>query len=657
MIIYEVKVKLERLTRIPAFQQKLSHGNIVLDDFSSVQSYKLHFHSTILLTLVSLKPLVTDRIPSSARNVLSKIPSREIDCLLFVANGNRILERSITENLSNLEKGGFYQWSWTRGNYFMKRFSDPIKACLVDQENYTTICEAIQKISRELSNLSEYGLRIELRQNKLQLNEDKLQQSLFRAWGIFNYQGNLEKKTKRTKSLITPEDLLAVNLYSRPALFEVIDSSMNQVLTSLVSADPEVRRSAEGGWNNWKNFICHLTKAATELQGCQTTILFRGQYIQESFDLSIYKPGSLVCWPSFVNCMSEPAIARSLLPSKASSIMFEILVQEPFAMALFYFSRYPSRYEFLLPPYTTFEVLSVSSHVGQFKKVIRLKCLGLLPYVYKTKDLFPLVVPPSLEITFPKVQQDVLAQLSSLIRSKSPVPSARKAWEASMAFLAAERGDILFFLAGPFAKEHLSMLNQRGQPLLYVAARFGSHLVAEWLLEQGADIHGREKNRSTALHGATWGQHPKVMKLLLKRGANPELRNAFNNTPKDERVAVFERVEGELPFEHKPEHELFIPKLKEKRDTLLAKGPPQNLSLPYHASALWLEKMKTPCSLALEALVAGGEISAGQQAALEAEMNCGGIFVVSAYTAFAKDQEYFVAALFELLDRAGFPLL
>src|SRR5207245_360543 len=50
------------------------------------------------------------------------------------------------------------------------------------------------------------------------------------------------------------------------------------------------------------------------------------------------------------------------------------------------------------------------------------------------------------------------------------------------------------------------------------------------LLKLGADINGVDKNGETAMHGAAYRNHPKVVQLLADKGAKIDVWNRANKT-------------------------------------------------------------------------------------------------------------------------------
>ena len=66
------------------------------------------------------------------------------------------------------------------------------------------------------------------------------------------------------------------------------------------------------------------------------------------------------------------------------------------------------------------------------------------------------------------------------------------------------------------------------------------------LLDLGADINGVNNDGDTAMHGAAYNMYPRVVNLLAKRGADPQIwknPNKFGRTP----LFIAEGYAGRLP--------------------------------------------------------------------------------------------------------------
>ncbi|CAF1050510.1 unnamed protein product [Didymodactylos carnosus] len=73
-----------------------------------------------------------------------------------------------------------------------------------------------------------------------------------------------------------------------------------------------------------------------------------------------------------------------------------------------------------------------------------------------------------------------------------------------------------------------------GHTPLYCAARIGHLEACKFLVENGAEPDLCQRTKSTALHAASFFGHPNVVKYLLQSGASYNVKNNFNNIPKNE---------------------------------------------------------------------------------------------------------------------------
>ncbi|XP_077299031.1 ubiquitin fusion-degradation 4-like isoform X2 [Arctopsyche grandis] len=77
----------------------------------------------------------------------------------------------------------------------------------------------------------------------------------------------------------------------------------------------------------------------------------------------------------------------------------------------------------------------------------------------------------------------------------------------------------------------VNFMDDVGQTLLNWAAAFGTHEMVEFLCEKGADVN--KGQRSSSLHYAACFGRPAVAKVLLRHGANADLRDEDGKTPLD----------------------------------------------------------------------------------------------------------------------------
>ena len=77
----------------------------------------------------------------------------------------------------------------------------------------------------------------------------------------------------------------------------------------------------------------------------------------------------------------------------------------------------------------------------------------------------------------------------------------------------------------------VNFMDDVGQTLLNWASAFGTQEMVEFLCEKGADVN--KGQRSSSLHYAACFGRPGVVKVLLRHGANPDLRDEDGKTPLD----------------------------------------------------------------------------------------------------------------------------
>lgn len=77
----------------------------------------------------------------------------------------------------------------------------------------------------------------------------------------------------------------------------------------------------------------------------------------------------------------------------------------------------------------------------------------------------------------------------------------------------------------------VNFMDDVGQTLLNWASAFGTQEMVEYLCDKGADVN--KGQRSSSLHYAACFGRPAIAKVLLKHGANPDLRDEDGKTPLD----------------------------------------------------------------------------------------------------------------------------
>lgn len=87
------------------------------------------------------------------------------------------------------------------------------------------------------------------------------------------------------------------------------------------------------------------------------------------------------------------------------------------------------------------------------------------------------------------------------------------------------------FFCYSFLAIDVNFVDEVGQTLLNWASAFGTQEMVEYLCSKGADVN--KGLRSSSLHYAACFGRPSIAKILLKNGANPELRDEEGKTPLD----------------------------------------------------------------------------------------------------------------------------
>ena len=77
----------------------------------------------------------------------------------------------------------------------------------------------------------------------------------------------------------------------------------------------------------------------------------------------------------------------------------------------------------------------------------------------------------------------------------------------------------------------IDYMDDVGQTLLNWASAFGTQEMVEYLCQRGADVN--KGQRSSSLHYAACFGRPQIAKVLLRFGANPDLRDEDGKTPLD----------------------------------------------------------------------------------------------------------------------------
>ncbi|XP_034255114.1 E3 ubiquitin-protein ligase HECTD1 isoform X1 [Thrips palmi] len=109
----------------------------------------------------------------------------------------------------------------------------------------------------------------------------------------------------------------------------------------------------------------------------------------------------------------------------------------------------------------------------------------------------------------------------------------------------------------------VNFMDDVGQTLLNWASAFGTQEMVEFLCDRGADVN--KGQRSSSLHYAACFGRPAIAKVLLKHGANPDLRDEDGKTPLDKARERIDEGHREVAAILQSPAEWMIPTDREKR--------------------------------------------------------------------------------------------
>lgn len=87
-----------------------------------------------------------------------------------------------------------------------------------------------------------------------------------------------------------------------------------------------------------------------------------------------------------------------------------------------------------------------------------------------------------------------------------------------------------------------------GDTPLMLASFKGYYNISEYLLDHGSNVNQQTKDKYTALNYAIGGNHINVAKLLIKRGANINLKNTIGTPLEYAKFLTFKWKENRLRF-------------------------------------------------------------------------------------------------------------
>jgi len=456
-------------------------------------------------------------IPSSIIAALQSVVEKDATkAFLTVTCVNPHLLEMAKKKEQALPPQKFLQWAASAGNLFEQQFGANVQQLTVTDANKEHIQGLIQDFSKALvepitatKDLDGSSLMNELARNGVEIREGSFEAHRSTAWRAFE----AKKQPLRNPFVeLDPEDLLTVRLYSMDAeeLSVVCYTTVNEALRNSVSLDSNTKLRAESVVASWKFFISHLTNTVSQLKGAIGTF-YRGQtYIPP--DVGSLRPGNVVIWPSFTSCSSNKSVAREFGQEK---LIYEVETTFEHGGSIHDYSFYQNEDEFLIPPFTSFRVDSVTPNFDGFEWYMRLTCLGVTPTPLLSHPVPPKKAPK-------KAGALQSTPVDTAVSIVDDTVGGTETNEAG-AFEAAAGGNALYFL---FNKNIPSKLgekqNEKGQSLLFVAAETnGSEAIVKWLVDNDSDVNTKNLiDGKTPLHGAVGKQAIAATKILLQGGAD-----------------------------------------------------------------------------------------------------------------------------------------
>lgn len=83
---------------------------------------------------------------------------------------------------------------------------------------------------------------------------------------------------------------------------------------------------------------------------------------------------------------------------------------------------------------------------------------------------------------------------------------------------------------------------------LFIAIHKNDLKQCKFLVEEGANIHAKNRWKSTPIHASSVYQKPEILLYLIEKGADINARNKFNRTPLS--LTKPESVCGKILIEH-----------------------------------------------------------------------------------------------------------
>jgi len=523
--VFRLKEKIQDVAGLPIFQVDVylpSQKYPLADDYQSLLSLNFKDHASIevqhRLKYPYLHHSQLNQVIPEALKEHTKDPL--VASLLGICIISPNLQAQALKQIEELNSADLLDWAKDIGTSLIHRFSSPQELFLTTPQSAEILKGKISRFSRDLiftPTSSKSKLDKEIAQVKLlhRSYEDHLN----------TVSGPFSKKKipGKANTLFVPDDLVALRLFTLPSN-EVRPTCFDEVTQYLSSSEgekdkaekhkekekeKEKEKSKEDKEKPWKHLISHLCSAIAGVKGG------RGYFYRGSPTIphvvELLQPGSVVTMTNFTSCLHHIDAARKFAEGR---LLYEIFLPTEFGCYTKEVSALGLESELILPPFTSFKVISTERDHEQCQHFLKLECLGVLPS--------PIAFVPS----------------SSLSAEEE------EAKQKMDYFLAAHEGNAPFFIFNPQTTARLAReRNELGENGLHVASRHaGNEATISVLLAYGANIDAQDNQGHTPLHVAIRAKNKRCAKVLVQKGASCEIKNAEGRTPPEENPDFFSSV-------------------------------------------------------------------------------------------------------------------
>jgi len=575
-----------------------------------------------------------------------------VACFLAISSISLNLQSIAMKEIEKGSSSKLLQWASEVGSFLTERYSSPLDLFLVTPQSAEILKTKLSKFSKELIFTPNTKTKLEKDVSQVSLLNLSYEDHLGAVSGLL-----LKKKfLKKYDTLICPEDLTALRLFSlmgsesNPLLFKEITAHMTSLFDPDKSGDKDKEKEKEKEKDKekdkekekdrdkpWRSFISHLCSAIAGVKGG------RGYFYRGSPTLPLkidaLKAGSVVTCTNFLCCLAHMDAAKRFAEGK---ILYEIFLPQEFGCYSKEVSFLHLESELILPPFTSFKVLSSEQGAEGCQHFLKLECLGILPS--------PISFVPSSNMTAEEEQ-------------------AKRKMDF---FVAAHEGNALYFILNPEDTKKLARerneLNENG---LHVASRQGGNeAILSALLSHGASLDAKDAHGNTPLHVAIQSRNKRCARILLQRGASMDARNAQGKSPMDENPDFFASVlsktrknESSSSLDFKKTRKTSIPVKKSESSYVLPEEQMGTLSSNHSSSSPTLASMdqekkergdlvssRADFLTVIAQLDRSGRLTREQTKEIRKKVMKEDVSILAAFQAYRDDEDLLLETLLDYLD-------